>query len=63
MAEFDREKLITEAKTKRAQIEEAAANLTDEPVTGRGCFRNGIVAAIHMPLGTVYSLKNCYIAV
>lgn len=30
MAEFNKEKLITEAKTKRAQIEETAANLTDE---------------------------------
>lgn len=35
MAEFDREKLITEAKTKRAQIEEAAANLTDERASDR----------------------------
>ena len=35
MAEFDREKLITEAKTKRAQIEETAANLTDEQAFDR----------------------------
>lgn len=35
MAEFDRNKLIAEAKTKRAQIEETAAVLSDEQAYDR----------------------------
>ena len=35
MAEFDRNKLIAEAKAKRAQIEEAAVALSDEQAYDR----------------------------